>query len=191
MHIVCFGDSLSAGFQSPTLQCPDPADTPYGEFLAGYLGGRAQVHIRAVCGERTDEMLRRFDRDAVETHPAYIIILGGTNDLGWDISPVQIMRNLRAMYEKAENAGIRTVAVTVPSIRGFDDYIAGRLTLNALIMKYCSDKGLPCVDLFTATAEDGPRRLAPEYSNDGLHLTTSGYQLLATLLYEQVFKSIL
>jgi len=46
------------------------------------------------------------------------------------------------------------------------------------------------VDLFTATAESGSQRLAAPHSNDGLHLTTAGYELLARLLYEQVFKDL-
>jgi lysophospholipase L1-like esterase len=46
------------------------------------------------------------------------------------------------------------------------------------------------VDLFTATAEPEKLRLAERYSNDGLHLTTEGYRLLAELLYRQVFKPV-
>jgi lysophospholipase L1-like esterase len=30
--------------------------------------------------------------------------------------------------------------------------------------------------------------LAARYSNDGLHLTTAGYQLMAAQLYEAIFK---
>jgi lysophospholipase L1-like esterase len=32
--------------------------------------------------------------------------------------------------------------------------------------------------------------LSVPYSNDGLHLTTAGYRLLARLLYEQVFAKL-
>jgi lysophospholipase L1-like esterase len=118
------------------------------------------------------------------------VILGGTNDLGWERKPSEIMRHLTAMYEQAAVAGVRPVAVTVPSIRGFDDHIARRRELNALIAGYCVGHTLPCVDLFTATAEPETGRLALPYSNDGLHLTTAGYELLARLLYEQVFKDL-
>ena len=48
-------------------------------------------------------------------------------------------------------------------------------------------KRLTCVDLFTATADPVTHQLAAPYSNDGLHLTTAGYRLLARLLYDQVF----
>jgi len=186
--IICFGDSLTAGFQSPTAECPDCLETPYGRFLAERLRDRARVQISGVCGELTAEMVERFERDVVRHRPAWVVILGGTNDLGWNLQPAEILRNLTAMYERAAVAGIRVAAVTVPSIRGFDDHIPRRHELNALIADSCARGNLPCVDFFTATAEPGTHRLAAPYSNDGLHLTTAGYDLLARLLYEQVFK---
>ena len=81
------------------------------------------------------------------------------------------------------------MAVTIPSIRGFDDLITPRQVLNRLILDYCKAKPQPVVDLFTATAEPETLRLAEKYSSDGLHLTTEGYRLLAELLYDQVFKT--
>jgi lysophospholipase L1-like esterase len=187
--IVCFGDSLTAGFQSPAPDCPDFLETPYGKFLEERLRDRARIQVSGVCGELTRDMVGRFERDVLRHKPAWTVILGGTNDLGWDLRPSEIMRNLTAMYEQATAAGIHVVVVTVPSIRGFDDHIPRRLELNRLIADYCAGKRFPCVDLFTATAESGSQRLAAPYSNDGLHLTTAGYELLARLLYEQVFAN--
>lgn len=187
---MCFGDSLTAGFQSPTAECPDCRETPYGRFLAERLGTCARVQISGVCGELTSGMVERFERDVMRHRPAWVVILGGTNDLGWNLGPAQIMRNLATMYERAASAGIQVAAVTVPSIRGFDGHIPRRLELNALIAAHCARSRLPCIDLFTPTAEPGTNRLALPYSNDGLHLTTAGYELLATLLYEQVFKEL-
>ena len=59
-----------------------------------------------------------------------------------------------------------------------------------LIAEYAETKGLVWIDLFTATAEDGTRQLSVPYSNDGLHLTTAGYRLLARLLYDQLFAKL-
>jgi lysophospholipase L1-like esterase len=100
------------------------------------------------------------------------------------------MQNLLEMYHQALGAGVLTVGVTVPSIRGFDEHIPRRLELNAMIRDHCAVLGMSCADLFTATAEPGTLRLAERYSNDGLHLTTAGYELLATMLYEQVFQRV-
>ena len=188
--IVCFGDSLTAGFQSPTPDRPDVLETPYGRYLEDRLRGRARVHVSGVCGELAAEMACRFEQDVLSHRPAWTVILGGTNDLGWEGRPSEIMRYLVALYERAAAAGVHPVVVTVPSIRGFDGHIPRRLELNRLIAGYCAGHALPCVDLFAATAESATGRLAEPYSNDGLHLTTAGYELLAQLLYEQVFKDL-
>lgn len=208
--ILCFGDSLTAGYQSPTMARPQARETPYGRFLQDRLGMRAQVAVSGLCGETTGEMVARFRRDAESQRPAWAVILGGTNDLGGSIAPTDIMGNLTDMYEWALARGIRPVAVTVPSIRsGGDfedasgapgrstvqheaarwvaDHIARRRMLNRLMMDYCAGRGVACIDLFADTTEPDTGQLAARYSNDGLHLTTDGYRRLADLLYEQVF----
>ncbi|NJN36989.1 MAG: hypothetical protein HC794_07970 [Nitrospiraceae bacterium] len=48
------------------------------------------------------------------TSPVYVPILGGTNDLGWNASPTEIMRNLVKMYEQTFAAGGLPIPVTVP-----------------------------------------------------------------------------
>lgn len=189
--IICFGDSLTVGFRSPTLEDPYPPNAPYGQWLQEHLKDRALVKISGVCGEQTADMTMRFAQDLLVYKPWAAVILGGTNDLGWHVAAEEIFRNLRAMYTQASERGIKVTAVTVPSIRGNDTYIQGRSELNTLIAGYCKTHSIPCVDLFTATAELGTGRLAEPYSNDGLHLTVAGYRLLGDLLYQQVFDKSL
>ena len=200
-HIVCFGDSLTAGFQSPTADNPQGIETPYGRFLQELTGPAVRVSVSGICGELTGEMAMRF-RSAVLAHqPTHVVILGGTNDLGWNALPADIMRNLLKMYELAAAAGIKPVPVTVPSIRVGDDlrseegrrwfveHLDRRRQLNGLILRYAALKQLAAFDLFAATAEPETQQLAAEYSNDGLHLTTAGYRLVAERLYKEVFAA--
>ncbi len=210
--ILCFGDSLTAGYQAATMASPQMRETPYGRFLQDRLGARARVAVSGRCGETTGDMVTRFPRDLKPHRPAWVVILGGTNDLGWQAAPSDIMDNLAYLYDHSLNRGIRPIAVTVPSIRvGGDpeeaaststdpallgeaqrwlaDHIDRRRILNRLIMSACAEKGMACVDLFADTAEPDTGQLAARYSNDGLHLTTEGYERLAALLYEQVFAA--
>jgi len=186
---MTFGDSLTVGYQSPTAENPNGRTTPYGRFLQERLGGSAEVLVRGVNGELTGEMAMRLGTDVLPLRPDYVVILGGTNDLGWGAQPQEVMRNLVTIYERVRGSGARPVAVTLPSILGFDEAIPPRQTLNRLILEYSRDKPQPAVDLFTATAEPETLRLAEAYSNDGLHLTTEGYRLLADLLYQEVFSA--
>jgi lysophospholipase L1-like esterase len=198
-HIICFGDSLTAGFQAPTPDNPQGVLTPYGSFLQELTGPAVRVSVSGICGELTAEMAMRF-RSAVLAHqPTHVVILGGTNDLGWNAVPADIMRNLLKMYELAAAAGIKPVPVTVPSIRLGDDlrseegrrwfteHLDRRRLLNGLIAQYAESKRLALFDLFAATIEPESQQLAARYSNDGLHLSTSGYRLFADRLYHEVF----
>ena len=198
--IVCFGDSLTAGYQSPTPARPQLRETPYGAFLQEQLGARATVVVSGVCGELTGEMVARFSRDVIARKPVGVVILGGTNDLGRQTSPDEILRNLRTMYDMALAAKIRPIAVTVPSIRvqgevgtgegraWLEEHVHRRRALNGMIQRACLEKQLSCMDLFAATEEQHSGLLAQPYSNDGLHLTTEGYRRLAELLYAEVFS---
>jgi lysophospholipase L1-like esterase len=60
-----------------------------------------------------------------------------------------------------------------------------------LILRYAEMKRLTAFDLFAATAEPESQQLASRYSNDGLHLTTAGYRLVAERLYQEVFAAAL
>lgn len=189
--VICFGDSLTAGFQSPTRDNPAGRETPYGQFLQSLLGSAAAVRTSGMCGELTGEMVMRFRRDVLDHQPDYVPILGGTNDLGWNASPSEIMRNLTAMYEQALAMGGIPIPVTVPSIRVEDglssregqewigDHLARRSQLNKLIQDYAGFKELAYVDLFATTVDPKSGQLAASYSNDGIHLTTAGYRLFA------------
>lgn len=196
--ILCFGDSLTAGYQSPTHEVPYYHETPYGGFLQKRLGPRIKVITSGICGEVTSDMVQRFQQDVVLRSPDYIVILGGTNDLGWQDDPAEIFSRLRTLYTHAREARIRPVAVTVPSIRmdidpasraWLQEVVMQRRKLNEMIAAHCAQEEIPWVDLFTATADPDTLLLAERYSNDGLHLTTEGYRTMADLLYEQVFRA--
>ena len=197
--ILCFGDSLTAGYQVPSPSNPAAEDAPYGQVLQERLGRRGLVEVSAVCGEVTGEMVLRFRAAVLDRRPQVVIILGGTNDLGWNADPAEIMRNLLKMYELARANSVVPVPVTVPSIRvelggenpeaaaWLAQHIQRRQRLNALITEYAGSKGLRYLDLFTETADPDSLMLAQPYSNDGLHLTTSGYHLFGRLAYERLF----
>lgn len=210
LKIVCFGDSLTLGYLSPTLHTPFPENIPYGSYLQKWLGTQGSVMVQGVCGETTQDMRERFQSQVLAPLPHVVIILGGTNDLSLSISSAAILENLQFFYEHAQAHGILPVAVTVPSIREDawqNDHSAGeesggvltsvlergialRVRLNQSIKELGRQKNFPVVDCFTETCESKTQALAIEYSNDGLHLTTTGYQKLAKLIWTQVLEDM-
>lgn len=203
--IVCFGDSLTAGYQvnGPTGM-PEP-DAPYGYFLQQWLGNRGKVSVSGICGELTQDMVTRFPRDVVTSKPHYAVILGGTNDLGWDISPEIIHQNLIKMYRMALDAGIQPIGVTVPSLcpeqagdsfsltpssipSWIQEHVDRRIVLNCALRESCHSLNIRCVDLFRETSEGPFQLLMKSYSSDGLHLNTEGYKQFARIVWREIFS---
>jgi acyl-CoA thioesterase I len=197
--VVAFGDSLTVGYQSLTQDEEIPQPVPYTTFLSKKVkelldkrraGFGVDFLNRGVVGELTDDMVDRFGRDVLGPRPDAVIILGGSNDLGWGMEPPSIAENLTGMYDEALKNGIRPVACTVPSVRGYDEGIQPRLQLNGLIKRYTGALGVVCVDLFTATA-DSAGRLREEYSNDGLHLSPLGYEAMAEVIFSDAVRGMI
>ncbi len=181
MKIVAFGDSLTVGYLSPFEA------TPYAEFLKPLLDPQAALYVAGVSGETTSDMLRRFDRQVIKNAPDYVIILGGTNDLGGGMSIDGIVENLIRMYQMAQKTDIIPISCAIPSLLGADEFIPPRLELNRRIRETAQTMKIPFADLFTPTA-DSSGRLLEEYSQDGLHLTPEGYRKIAHIIYESVFS---
>ncbi len=196
--LVCFGDSLTVGYQVRAETGTPLPDVPYGGFLQEWLGARGRVSVKGICGETTSDMGTRFSRDVVDAAPSHAVILGGTNDLGWGVALSAITGNLERFYALALAAGIQPVGVTVPSIRGerdsagsvparLQDHLRDRVELNRLIAERCERLHVPCVDLYQATLEPSSSLLAARFSSDGLHLNAAGYALFARLVWNAVF----
>ena len=210
LKIVCFGDSLTLGYLSPTQDLPFPEHIPYGTYLQEWLGANGDVVIHGVCGETTLDMRTRFRSQVLDLHPQVVIILGGTNDLGVNLPSVTIFENLQFFYEAAQAREILPVAVTIPSLRediwqddaivdahgmggmtaAMQQAISLRVNLNQQIQEFSSQKKIPVIDWFTETCDSTTQALALEYSNDGLHLNTAGYRKLAELLWTQVLEDL-
>ena len=199
MKIVALGDSLTVGESEF-----EPSDSGQTISYPKYLETLAEIHLRSlhsdvkvnvlnrgINGDLTSGMLERFSRDVIDEKPNYAIILGGTNDLGWGFDPAMIAHNLSTMYDAALKTMIVSVACSVPSILGFDELIPPRLKLNKIIRMEAEKRSIPFVDFFTATADPQTNMLSEDYSADGLHLTTKGYQRMGKCLFDKWLRAVL
>lgn len=194
---VALGDSLTVGFIPYRL-----ATQPYSQFLKEMtnnflerLGKSRALEVRlinrGVNGDLTSGMLLRFKRDVIDLNPSHVIVLGGTNDIGWGLPVEDIFANLKRMLETAADNSIQPVACTVPSVLGWDQGIPPRLELNRLLKHLCRAKGTPRADLFESTSDPATKRLRPEYSSDGLHMNEAGYRRIAETLFNEAVKTLL
>jgi len=197
MRIVALGDSLTVGEtgfydSNKSISYPKHLQILAEEYLR-QLGSDLKVAVlnRGINGDLTSGMLERFSKDVVDERADYVIILGGANDIGWSFNPATIAQNLTSIYDAALNGGIVPVACSVPSILGFDTLISPRLRLNRIIHTEAEKRSIAFMDLFAATSDPHNNRLSEDYSADGLHLNSKGYEQIGQYVFENWLKALL
>lgn len=199
MRILCFGDSLTAGYSQfgtiyhpykdrleqliamayPSLQVETVVDGMPGETVVGGFERRMQKHF-------PDNNLRINGDAAADNATApydWAIILGGTNDIGYNIPAETAFEKLKAVWEMPLSRKVKVLALTVPEgggVRGRAWLSAQRDKLNGLIKGYKRENFYvfdlhAAVPNFSMSAKDQER-----YWDDGLHLTPDGYDLMGT-----------
>jgi acyl-CoA thioesterase-1 len=198
VRVVALGDSLTVGFQSYGLNEHMGKSTPYTDLLIDRISRdfpsdslSIEIVNKGIVGQLSEQMLIRFDSDVIRLSPKAVIILGGSNDLGLGLAPIEILQNLTEMYRLSLENKIVPIACTVPSILGCDEGIHPRILLNKLLQEHCRDIGIRCVDIFRATLDPATSRLAPRYSSDGLHLSSEGYRKMGNVIYEEGLRPVL
>ena len=181
--VVALGDSLTAGYRTVDPYAIDPR-VPYPVQLETLINGRLRGQTRAfvinlgVNGDDTNGMLWRFRQTVVTEKPEIVVIWGGINDLGAAKDPEQVMENLTKLYDLCRETGATPVACTLTPTRLTSTKIR---RLNELIRAYASEKDLVLVDLFYGLV-DVEGNLRQEYSDDGVHLTQTGYRRIAEIV---------
>ena len=198
VKVVALGDSLTVGFQAYGADQDVGKSTPYTDYMidrvrTDFQSDSFSVEIinKGIVGELCEQMLARFDSDVIRLSPKVVIILGGSNDLGWGLAPREILSSLIKMYDLSLDNKITPIACTVPSILGYDEGILPRIDLNRLLQEHCQRIGIRCVDAFLGTLDPATSRLASEYSSDGLHLNSEGYRKMGAVIYEEGLHPIL
>jgi lysophospholipase L1-like esterase len=162
-EVVFMGDSITAWWSMPT-----------------YFPAR-RYDDKGVPGNTTAEMLARFSTDVLAYDPKVVIILGGTNSLGY-VSNEQVESELEAMYTAAQQAGIKVVACTITPRRPTASDSRGDLTpqiveVNQWIRNYATANGITVADYYPALA--GPDGWLPQnLTVDFVHLTPEAYAII-------------
>jgi lysophospholipase L1-like esterase len=118
LKIVGLGDSTTAGtpgYRSPLEAPPDGAGNVESQYAYWMIRIHPEWNVsnRGINGERSDEILRRFERDVINEHPDYVIILAGVNDILQGRPAGTVRSNLMAMYRSASTTAMRVIASTI------------------------------------------------------------------------------
>jgi lysophospholipase L1-like esterase len=171
---VALGDSLTAW----------PATNPWPSRLDAQDPYLRLVKNAGVPGNTTGQMRSRFTSDVLHYHPGVVFVLGGTNDLGFGVSPSTTIANLRAIVLAAKANHIIPILVLVPP----DSYtnMASRIDyLNNLIINLANSQRVVYVDIHTPLSNTSGTYQS-RYTVDGLHFSNLGAQLVANTIRTRI-----
>ena len=94
------------------------------------------------------------------------------------------MRDFEDIEDGENTKDLRELTAT------YSKAITQRQILNQAIQEMGTQHQFPVIDLFTETSDPYTKLLANHYSNDGLHLSTAGYQKLAELIWDEVIQEL-
>jgi lysophospholipase L1-like esterase len=185
-RVVFMGDSITDNMHNAQR---------FGPFFPG-----KPYFNRGIGGQVTGQMLLRFYQDVIALQPKAVVIFGGTNDIGSNIGPVPmetIENNLAAMADMAKGNGIKVIMASltpVCDLPGKPPMTPGRppesiQTLNRWIKDYSARHNLVFLDYFSATADD-KGLLRAELTEDGLHPTAKGYEIMNPLAEKAIVQAL-
>jgi len=183
--IVAMGDSTTAGTPGWKSRIEAPPEGA-GDQTSQYAWWLMQAHPdwdvinQGVNGERSDQILARFDRDVLQQRPTVVVIIAGVNDVYQGRPASHVIEQLTAMYARAKGAGIPIVAGSIiPYNTATADQNARMREINDWIRATAeADPAIAFVDTRAAAATPGdPDRLFE--SPDGLHPSPAGYRRMA------------
>jgi acyl-CoA thioesterase I len=181
LRIVALGDSTTAGtpgFRSPIESPPDGEGNPESQYAywVRRLHPEWTVLNRGVNGERSDEILRRLERDALDEHPEYVVVLAGVNDIFQGFPVDSVTANLTEMYRRIQDAKLCLVTATVLPFNSMSRaQAAGIQRVNQWIRESAQSGGHLFCDTYQLVIDPrAPTRLRS--SPDGLHPDVDGYR---------------
>ncbi|MBR6021033.1 MAG: SGNH/GDSL hydrolase family protein [Kiritimatiellae bacterium] len=163
--VAAFGDSITQGAQCPC--------TPYPARLGPMIG--KSVPNYGIGGSRAADNIGRTQSVIDQSHPGFMIILYGVNDIIHAQGIGGIVAALDQMVDICKANHVVPILATYPRpITGHAIFGPRTHALNEQIRSLASSKGVPCVNL------EGEFNADPDlYMADGLHPNDAGTQIVA------------
>ncbi|MBI4857518.1 MAG: hypothetical protein HY818_12335 [Acetobacterium woodii] len=177
MKIICFGDSLTFGYQVSREE--------KWHVIAEKKTGIQMVN-RGVSGDTTEGMLERIQKQVLDAKPDGVILMGGYNDIFFNRNWERAAQNMSAMVDQFKTNNIKAFVAIPPPIHlpvAFKD--GGEMVdfeeSAVMIEAYCQwlrdytvSSRIPTLD-FRASIDWTDKDLYL----DGIHQSPAGHQRMA------------
>lgn len=149
------------------------------------MSGQA-VYNRGICGDFTNRLLERFEKNVLNIEPKNVVLLIGTNDIGRGLTLESSVRNveeiLKAIRKKCPEANIVFQAVypiNKPMRFKAEKRSNEKIDLmNKEYIKLSEKYDCRWLDI-TKELSQADGNLNEDYTYDGLHLNAKGYEIVA------------
>jgi lysophospholipase L1-like esterase len=191
--IVCHGDSLT-----------EAADLAKNDTWPVLVASRLNLKTinSGIGGDTSGGLLARFYDDVVRHQPDLVVILGGTNDLWWDLEVNLIQANVFAMACQARFHNITPiVGLPIPllmknirnqdmmaPIGGWPKCVQKLSDLVTALKTSAGQSDMVWLDFHHLFLDKNGDVLAKYYLEDGLHPNARGHRLMAEKTIDLLHK---
>ncbi len=183
-RLLCIGDSLTEGYNVD-------AHVRWTNLLEDQLNIR--VVNEGISGDTTAGILSRFYVSMNQHQPSHVIIMGGTNDVAFDIHTNFILANIKSMTRQARHFGATYIVGIPPAIYQKNDD-SGTNMLSAKSFKEKLDKFRSELLAF-AVHDKAPyidfniSLTVADFLDDGVHPNETGHKIMMSTAVE-VFRKL-
>lgn len=157
----------------------------------GFFPNKPNYINAGISGDKTSDMLDRFDRDVLSVRPEVVIIAGGGNDIlnGFDFKITT--RNLKALVSLAWDNGIKVILANITPGCNYDilpgswEALSSR---NKWIKNFCKENNIVCLDYFSSLVDQNNLYKEGYVQFDCIHPTKLAYDVMAPLAEEAIQK---
>lgn len=207
-RILCYGDSLTAGFCSKGRHFE-----PYGPFMSKALrnaGVGNDVSVCGLSGLTAQDMLGQLTSPSVEDvagntgtglahilneggHRDLVLLMAGTNDLAVEKPDSKVVfQRVKSLHEVCHSKGVKTVVLAPPGPMP-PAHRAARLQLKSMLANLARNTpGIvgfaDCEELVPRSAQSNARKL---WDPDDIHMTAEGSRTLGQKLVAVVLDALL
>jgi lysophospholipase L1-like esterase len=184
--LVCHGDSLTA-----------PDELEHRSIWPSLVENRLKISVinSGIGGDTSGGLLSRFYPAVVQHRPDVALIMGGTNDLWWDLDIKMILANIFTMTCQAEHHDIvPLVGLPIPMVvekacqqefaapeGGYDRCVEKLAALAKALARAAKQNDIACLDFYQTFCDKSGNANGKYFLDDGLHPNEAGHHLMAEI----------
>ena len=192
MKIVFLGDSLIFGY----------GVMPNENWVSLIKNqGKIEVINKGINGNFTYEMNDRFEKDVADNNPEYLFLMGGSNDLIFNIGKSEnVINNIKKIINKANEANIKVIIGIPPLADGemaekawsdgvdYDLVNKELILISKQIKEIAKEQGIIVIDFMKKFNNKVNQSNKEEYLIDGLHPKSKGQKLIFETFNEEFLE---